>query len=83
MLIGCSSGGKRLATDDEIRGLCGLVLQSRSDDDFEDAICNLRVALTESFLDIENLGIHLLLNMSKERSLASDKISDKDKPDAA
>jgi hypothetical protein len=72
-----------LATDDEIRGLCLLVLQSRSDGHFEDAICNLRVALTERFLDIENLGIHLLLNMSKELSLALDKSRDKDKTDAA
>jgi hypothetical protein len=83
LLIGCSSGGERLATDDEIRGLCLLVLRSRGDHDFEDAICNLRVALTERFLDIENLGIHLLLNMSKERSPALDKISDKDEPNAA
>jgi hypothetical protein len=83
LLIGCSSGGERLATDDEIRGLCVLVLRSKGDHDFEDSICNLRVALTERFLDIENLGIHLLLNMSKERSLAFDKISAKDEPDAA
>ena len=70
-------------TDDEIRGLCLLVLQAKNNPGFEDAICDLRVALTERFLDIENQGIHLLLNLSKQRALASDKGDDKDEPDAA
>jgi hypothetical protein len=55
-----------LPTDEEIRALCVSVLEAKSSDDFSASIRNLRMALNEHLLEIENMGIHLILNMPRK-----------------
>jgi len=55
-----------LSTDEEIRALCVSVLEAKSSDDFNDSIRNLRMALNEHLLEVENMGIHLILSMPRK-----------------
>lgn len=73
-----------MATDDEIRALCLLILQAKCNDDFEEAISGLKTALNEHFIETENLGIHMLMNMPKQKTLEFDRSQrnkDEDKPE--
>jgi hypothetical protein len=67
-----------LATDDEIRALCLLVLQAKCNEDFEESISSLKTALTEHFIETENLAIHMLMNMPKQTALVFDRGHDED-----
>jgi hypothetical protein len=67
-----------LATDDEIRALCLLILQAKCNDDFEEALSSLKTALTEHFIETENLAIHMLMNMPKQTALVFERGNDQD-----
>ena len=55
-----------MSTDEEIRALCVSVLEAKSSDDFNDSTRQLRMALNEHLLEVENLGIHLIMNMPRK-----------------
>ncbi len=57
-----------LPADDNMRALCLRVLQAQGHDELGRALADLKGALRERILEIENLGVHMILKAQK-RSL--------------